>query len=124
MKNNHLVLILFLISSTLLCSCNSNNIQGTWEVSLTNNSEVGIGGIGWVLLSQQEGPISFRFMDNQIDVLNKNDTILDTYKYRIGNNNSIEITDLEFKQEGKLTFKTKNKALISFPNHSYELKRK
>jgi hypothetical protein len=125
MKRNHLVLILFLIFSMLIYSCNSNNIQGTWDVSDAKNN-VGIGGnYGIVKLLQEEGPISFRFnTNNQMDVLNKNNSIIETYKYKIGENNSIKISYFNNIQEGTLTFETKNKAVITFSNYSYELVRK
>jgi hypothetical protein len=125
MKMNHLFLILFLISSILIYACNSSNIQGTWRVSDAKNN-VGIGGnYSLVKLLQQEGPISFRFnINNQMDVLNKNDSIIETYKYKIGKKNAIKISYLNDTQEGTLTFETKNKAIISFSNYSYDLVRK
>ncbi len=122
-KFNLLLAVCFFM--LIVTSCNSNSINGTWQVSNADNN-AGIASIGLFKLLQQETPISFKFSDgNKMEILNKNGEVIDHYNYKIDKNNSLEISQENgTPQKGQITFLSKKEVKISFPGYSYSLAKK
>lgn len=120
----YIVFIFLLLQLVFIISCNTHKLEGRWKLADIDSKNDEIGILGIIKLLQDEREITFKFNNStQLEILGKDNNVIEKYNYKLDKNNVIEITNNRDTQYGKLSFKSGNEVLMEFPQYAYLLKR-